>query len=371
MSVRRLSYLIAICAATLMSYTIFRTPPDYSAAIATCRNAHNQPDEIIQACSGLIEVSGISDSNLNLFLRKRAWAFSRKDEYETALADVDRAVKLMPEDANTWVWRAYIHNAHGDYDATAKDFEQALAINPDRAATFNNRAELFYYRKEYEQALQDYQRVLELDPKRHRTRKRIVTIHVKRGEIDQAIEVMNKAIALSPDDPKLYRELGDLHLSNTKNYKQALKAYLRSNELDPEDRLIWIIIGGTYMMLGDEKLGKSYVEKFAAWMEQNSVSELGLFNRSMFELADSVLMGNHSFKHRIRGMAYSFVGRSDLALSEFEQALDKGSFAENRLLESMRKKGFCRGSCSRESEDFYKELDKYIEHFARPEFSQN
>lgn len=371
MPVRRIAYIIAIFAAVLTAFNIFWKPEDYSEVIATCRNHKKNAEETVQACSELIEVAGISANNLNLFLYKRSWAYARLDEFENAFTDINRVLEARPKDINAWVRRAFIHNSNGDYDATAADFDRALALDPDWAVTYQNRAELFYRRKEYDLALRDYQRALELDPKYRKARNRIVRIHVMRGEIDQAIEVMNQAIAFTPDDPKLYRELGGLHLTNSKDYKQALKAYLRSNELDPEEKTIWILIGGTYMMLGDEKLGKLYVEKFAAWMEQEMDSKLGLFERSMFGLADSVLLGNNSFKHTIRGRAYSFVGRSDLALSEFEQVLDKGSFAENRLLESMREKGFCRGSCSRESEDFYKELDKYIESLAPPYFSRH
>ena len=363
MRLRLIAFIIAFIAAGLTAFNIFWKPEDYSAVIATCRNDQNKPEVIIQACSELIGVAGISDYNLNLFLRYRAWAFDKKGDYETALEDIDRAMKVMPESDTTWVWRAFIHNAHGDYDATAEDFEHALAISSDRAVEFENRADLFYRREKYEQALQDYQRVLVTHPKYKPARERVVTILLMRGEIDQAIAVLDQAIALYPNNPELYLELGKLHFTSTGDYQQALKALLRSDELDPKNSEILMYLGGVYFHLGDGELGKSYIEEASIAARENLYNKKGLPARILYKLISPIMLGFHGERYVSQGLAYAKTGQPDLARLEFDSLIEKGGVtAFDTLRNYMRKYGFCSGPCLREGEggEFYQELDRFI-----------
>src|ERR1043165_4057250 len=71
------------------------------------------------------------------FYNVRGLNYYRKAEYDLALADFDKAIKLAPWFAEPYTNRGLIEDIKGDYAHAIADHDQAIRLNPRLAIAFN------------------------------------------------------------------------------------------------------------------------------------------------------------------------------------------------------------------------------------------
>ena len=108
---------------------------------------------------------------------REAWAFvgrglgySRKGDYDRAIADYNQAINLDPRYALAYNNRGHAYLAKGDKDRAIADFNQAIKINPLPASNphvnvYFNRGIAYSAKGDYERAIDDYTEAIRLDPK--------------------------------------------------------------------------------------------------------------------------------------------------------------------------------------------------------------
>ena len=85
-------------------------------------------------------------------------------DYDSAIANYDRAIALDPDDADAYHNRGIAKDAQGDYAAAIADFDRAIALEPDGADVYHNRGVAKAEQGDYAGAIADYDRVIALDP---------------------------------------------------------------------------------------------------------------------------------------------------------------------------------------------------------------
>ena len=61
----------------------------------------------------------------------KSYAYMGKGDYDRALADINQAIKLEPNDANWYDSRGEVYLNKGDYDRAIAEYERALQIRPN------------------------------------------------------------------------------------------------------------------------------------------------------------------------------------------------------------------------------------------------
>jgi tetratricopeptide (TPR) repeat protein len=84
--------------------------------------------------------------------------------YDEALANLNRAIELDPEDARAIGSRGQTYRLMGRYDEALADFNRAIELDPDLGWAIANRGETFRAMGRYDEALADLNRAIELDP---------------------------------------------------------------------------------------------------------------------------------------------------------------------------------------------------------------
>ena len=358
MTIRRLSILLTVIAIGLAGVSIY-IKPDTTAL--TCINP-GQSAEIISACTALIEDPDTTAEDLPVFLYKRAWAARRIDDFELAMADINRAVDLRPDSPLIWVNRAFINNAKGAVDAADADFERALALEPGSLFTIMDRAVIYTGRGDYTGALNDYFRALEIDPNSKRAMNGIIRSYENLAQYDSALEWLTKAAEQWPDDARFPTGLGAIHYYISKDYLAALADFETVEKINPDYIANRLMLGATHLKLGHLEIGKTYVEQQAAQLVQSMETEGSLFARALIISANATqLAGNTELF--FQGVSYALINQPELSRTAFHRYLESGGRNAVRILRGLLAGHF---ECTRpdcggpEDEEYEAALTRYI-----------
>ena len=85
-------------------------------------------------------------------------------EYQIALSDYNKAIKINPDCDSAFINRGNLFYSLGFYDEALYDYDNALEINSDSKDTLNNRGNLYRIIENYEESQEDLNKALEINP---------------------------------------------------------------------------------------------------------------------------------------------------------------------------------------------------------------
>lgn len=77
-------------------------------------------------------------------------------DYDLAISDYNDALRLDPDDPDTYYNRGSAYLDRGEYDLAIADFDETLRLDPLSAYAFNNRGIAQFNREEFDQAIADW-----------------------------------------------------------------------------------------------------------------------------------------------------------------------------------------------------------------------
>src|SRR6266849_8215743 len=85
---------------------------------------------------------------------------------DAAIAAYTQSIALDAQMATAYNNRAYTYMAKQDYASALPDLDRAIALRPDYVNALMNRGDIYnyYYQIDYDRAIADYDRVLAIDP---------------------------------------------------------------------------------------------------------------------------------------------------------------------------------------------------------------
>jgi tetratricopeptide (TPR) repeat protein len=147
------------------------------------------------------------------FLHRTDWivAYGKKD-FKTALAKVNQALQIVPNDPLYLALRALTHYSMNNYTDAQSDLKAALQSNPAQ-----------------KEAL-DIREAMKADAVQCRDRARELS---KKKEIQRALDELNRAVELEPDNPLNFFFRG-LTYGQVENYDAAINDVAHTLLLDPQ-----------------------------------------------------------------------------------------------------------------------------------------
>lgn len=152
--------------------------------------------------------------------------------FDLAIRDYDSAIKLAPNDVDSYINRGNFYCKHGYQDLAIKDYDKALELNPNNADAYIGRGNAYNTARHLAQ--RDLHKAVELNPNNFKAYIARSVIYLGIEQNNLALEDANKAIELNPTNSEVYINRGDIYL-NLKQYDSALKDYNKALELDSKN----------------------------------------------------------------------------------------------------------------------------------------
>jgi tetratricopeptide (TPR) repeat protein len=200
-----------------MERDIALIPPDAvevrAIALAQFASIYLKRKQFAEAVKYLNQAIALDDAQPSRFIN-RAYAKSRLDDLDGALADLDRALEINADNALALNNRASHRLYLGQLEAAQQDIDRAMVLSPDSFHVWNTRGTWHLLRGEYAEALADFEHAETLpshDPRPSASVIGQVAAHQALGEADTALA--------------LWRALGERHTD-----RGPLLAYVRNKD---------------------------------------------------------------------------------------------------------------------------------------------
>jgi tetratricopeptide (TPR) repeat protein len=214
---------------------------------------------------------------------------------ERALADVERALKLAPNNALALQLRGEMYMLDKDYEHAEEFFTRALESNPNWGVPYFDRGSALLDKKEYQPALIQLDKAIALLPQIHLFHLIRSIAHFRLGDIEAAHKDQDAALRLSEKEALVMTEL------NVSVY---------------EEQLEWAEDYYTRILKAKPGLGFAYQGRADAYRVNNQ------HEKAIADYTRAIeLMPKEPRLYIGRGKSHQAVNHPDLAAADFNHAL--------------------------------------------------
>ena len=165
---------------------------------------------------------------------------------EAALAHVNEALKMKPNDPDLRTLRSKIHQLMGHFAEAQTDAEWVTQAEPASSQAKLDSAYLLYIRGQLDQALERCEEAIKLSADKDAKAFHLRGIIYQRKQMrHEAVASFEKAVALNPQFAQAYMDLAQVYVENDEKDKaiELLKNYMK---MQPDSAQAAVILAGIY-----------------------------------------------------------------------------------------------------------------------------
>ena len=235
--------------------------------------------ELQKAFDSIVNVlENIRDPRFFAYHASLLLAVGRVDE---ARADIERALRLSPNDSNALALQTIIAVVQNDKDKALQVAQQTVETAPDSATAQIALSYAQQARFDLEGARTSLEKAVKLAPQNALAWARLAEIQSSFGELKKALKAAQKAVALEPNLARTQTVLGFAYLTQIKT-KQAKDAFAKAITLDQADSLPRLGLGLAKIREGSLDEGSRDVE-VAASLDPNNALVRSYLGKAYYE----------------------------------------------------------------------------------------
>jgi tetratricopeptide (TPR) repeat protein len=162
----------------------------------------------------------------------RGNAFAAKGDIESAIADYNRSVEILPEYVDVYNNLANAYKRKGDFDNAIANYNKVLKLNPYHVAGHYNRGVALLEAKQLDQAIVDFSNALAVDPRLAEGYEGRGEAYLQKGDVDKALADFKNAAHFSPYFAGAHYMLGTAYTRKS-DFDNAGLEFNEAIRLDP------------------------------------------------------------------------------------------------------------------------------------------
>ncbi|PKM58467.1 MAG: hypothetical protein CVU98_00835 [Firmicutes bacterium HGW-Firmicutes-3] len=165
-----------------------------------------------------------------------SWGYNELRLYKIANYYADLTLSKEPNDPIEFVNKAAALNGLDKDEESLEFYQKAYAINPKEQFAISGIMVLSYNLGDYDETIRAFNEYELLYPEDSKNYLFYLTdAYVKQIKFDEAIEVYNYHYSKEPSDTNYLYSIGNIYMSEMKDYENALSYFQLISELEPED----------------------------------------------------------------------------------------------------------------------------------------
>ena len=263
-------------------------------------------------------------------LSERAQVLFNLGHTREALADIERAVGLEPNNVDYRVQQADLYFANGKVEESYKALSKAEQLDPENLDVQLKMGEITFYARDYDRSMQSLTRVTEVEPDNRTALFMKAYIYKETGDTANAVTLMRRVCDLYPDYEPAFEELGVLYAVHSN--PMAVEYLSTALNLEPNNTNAAYALAMYYQHNNDFDQAETLYRKILDVNENSTdawhnLGYIELFHYRDYERAIEYMTKaieadpNNLAAIVNRGCAFELAGQRDKARSDFETAL--------------------------------------------------
>jgi protein O-GlcNAc transferase len=179
----------------------------------------------------------------------KLYGLSLQLQGKDALAALQKAADLLPNDAEAHSNLAVVLRDQGQLDAAVASYRRALQIRPNFTEAHNNLGVALRAQGQLEEAVASYRKAVELKPDFYEALNNLGSTLLSLGQLDDAVASYRQALKIKHDFAEVHNNLG-IALKDLGQYDAALASFRKALELKPDLAMAHNSLGLTLKELG-------------------------------------------------------------------------------------------------------------------------
>jgi tetratricopeptide (TPR) repeat protein len=188
-------------------------------------------------------------THLGTVYTNRGEAYAKKEQYDLAFADFNKAIDLDPLHYSAYNNRAFIYSIYGKPQQALEDFSRAIQIKPI-FESYYNRATIYQTLGENNSAILDYTKSIELNSHYSESFLNRGLMYLKTGDYHSALKDFDEAMKINPRYVQAYNNRAYV-LNFLGKYEEAIESCNQSIELNDLEAPCYYIRGNAYKAQGE------------------------------------------------------------------------------------------------------------------------
>jgi tetratricopeptide (TPR) repeat protein len=188
------------------------TPAANNGETEPCFTGNGSIKEVLDSCAAIIASGETDKERLAAAHGNRALGFSATQNFDAAIAEMDKAIELKPEIANLYLMRGAAYRAKKDLDKAMVDIDKAISIDANKGDFYTMRGMLYADKGDLDNAITALNRTIEIDPKQSRGYSKRAEFFRMKKDYDSAVADYSEVIKRDPDLAKGYVDRGWIYV---------------------------------------------------------------------------------------------------------------------------------------------------------------
>ena len=120
------------------------------------RDTPTAPNDRVTACTAVIDAKVETGRKLAVAYCNRGHGLTEKRDLDSAMSDLDEAIRLDPTYACAYSNRGRVHALKRDFVSAMADYDEAIRIDSGFALAYNNRGDAWFHKGDLDRALADF-----------------------------------------------------------------------------------------------------------------------------------------------------------------------------------------------------------------------
>lgn len=242
-------------AETVLRQGLLAAPESHEAhaALAYCLLRENQPAEALVEYTRAAAIRAPDSEELTQVGQAYVLLHDDTDADRWTL----RAVRMNPSDPEAWYSLGRIRYTEQYFSDAAACFQHVLALRPHNVKAENNLGLAEEGMNHTQAAVLAYRRAIAWEtapsaPGDEQPYLNLAIVLLHTGDLAEAQPLLSRALAISPHDPRIFEQIGHLHLQQG-DAKGAADAFNQAVRLDPSNSGLHFLLGQAYRRLGQKQ----------------------------------------------------------------------------------------------------------------------